>query len=179
MEAVLSRLRELSADELRQEFARADIKCGPITATTRAIFERKLARVLAGPEGSATETDSSSAAGDSVQDGLASGSDQSKPAPCTASAAVSTSSSTGSCPVQAAGEEADFGYGMGLNPPEEEEISVQSRTSSHSSAEDGFTHPKTETPSKPAQASPTLFYGVCPLWDDVLTRNGKSNPFNL
>ena len=163
MEAVLSRLRGLSEDELRQELARADLKFGPITATTRAIFERKLARVLAGPESSATETDHPSGAGASGGPGA----DRSDPVTCSvAVAAVSRS------PVEAASEEADFGYGSGLNPPEEEEISVPSRTSS-SSSEDGPAQPKTETPSKAAQVSPTFFYGVCPLWEDVLARNGE------
>uniref|UniRef100_A0A667ZPU0 Ankyrin repeat and LEM domain-containing protein 2 n=1 Tax=Myripristis murdjan TaxID=586833 RepID=A0A667ZPU0_9TELE len=144
MEAVLSRLRGLSADELREEFARADLKCGPITATTRAIFERKLARVLAGPETTP------------------------------ATAATTTSSSS---PPQAASEEMDFGYGMGLNPPEEEEISVKKRTTSNSSVEGSNSHPRAETPSKPAQVSPTFFYGVCPLWEDVLTRNERAHVY--
>uniref|UniRef100_A0A672IUB3 Ankyrin repeat and LEM domain-containing protein 2 n=1 Tax=Salarias fasciatus TaxID=181472 RepID=A0A672IUB3_SALFA len=146
MEAVLSRLRELSADELREEFARADLKCGPITATTRATFERKLARFLAGSESNATETDGKS----------------SDVAPTAAAA-------TSSCPSDAAGEELDFGYGVGLNPPEEEDILV--KKASGSSAEDGISQSKTETPSKPAQVSPTFYYGVCPPWDDVLARN--------
>ncbi|XP_071758800.2 ankyrin repeat and LEM domain-containing protein 2 [Centroberyx gerrardi] len=174
MEAVLSRLRGLSADELREEFARADLKCGPITATTRAIFERKLARVLAGPESAAAGSDSSSTAG-------ASGSaDRARPMSCTSSAAtpLSTATTSSSRPAQAASEEMDFGYGMGLNPPEEEEISVKTRTTSSSSAEGSNSHhPRTETPSKPAQVSPTFFYGVCPLWEDVLARNERAHVY--
>lgn len=46
MDAVLSRLQTLSPDELREEITRAGLKCGPITATTRGIFEKKLARTL-------------------------------------------------------------------------------------------------------------------------------------
>ncbi|MCJ8742282.1 hypothetical protein PDJAM_G00080190 [Pangasius djambal] len=46
MDAVLSRLQTLSPDELREEITRAGLKCGPITATTRSIFEKKLARAL-------------------------------------------------------------------------------------------------------------------------------------
>ncbi|XP_076003713.1 ankyrin repeat and LEM domain-containing protein 2 [Genypterus blacodes] len=156
MEAVLCRLRGLTADELREEFARADVKCGPITATTRATFERKLARVLAGPESSAAESDDSSGTN---HDNTS----------CTAStvasttAATATSSSGGS--TEASGEELDFGYGMGLNPPEEQEISA--KMASNSSAEGSNSQYK--TPSKPAQVSPT-FYGVCPPWEDVLSR---------
>lgn len=46
MDAVLSRLQTLTPDELRQEITRAGLKYGPITATTRGIFEKKLARAL-------------------------------------------------------------------------------------------------------------------------------------
>ncbi|XP_036451588.1 ankyrin repeat and LEM domain-containing protein 2 isoform X2 [Colossoma macropomum] len=46
MEEVLSRLQTLTPDELRVEITRAGLKCGPITATTRGIFEKKLARTL-------------------------------------------------------------------------------------------------------------------------------------
>lgn len=168
MEAVLSRLRGLSADELREEFARADLKCGPITATTRATFERKLARVLAGPESSATETDSSSSTG--VSASVASIAEHAKPVSCATSAVATTAASTSRRP-EAASEEIDFGYGVGLNPPEEEEISI--KTSSNVSAVGSNSESKTETPSKAAQVSPTLYYGVCPLWEDVLARTGK------
>ncbi|XP_069562693.1 ankyrin repeat and LEM domain-containing protein 2 isoform X1 [Brachyistius frenatus] len=163
MEAVLRRLGELSADELREEFARADLKCGPITSTTRATFERKLARVLAGTESSATETDSSSSAGVS---GSATG--HAKPVPCATSAVAATTAATSSCPSEATGEESDFGYGVGLNPPEEEGISVQTTSRS---TEGSNSKSKTETPSKPAQVSPIFYYGVCPPWEDVLARN--------
>ncbi|XP_076876708.1 ankyrin repeat and LEM domain-containing protein 2 [Brachyhypopomus gauderio] len=46
MEAVLSRLQTLSPEALREEIKRAGLKCGPITATTRGLFEKKLARTL-------------------------------------------------------------------------------------------------------------------------------------
>ncbi|KAL1267214.1 hypothetical protein QQF64_002889 [Cirrhinus molitorella] len=46
MEAVLKRLQTLTADQLREELTGAGVKCGPITATTRSIFEKKLARAL-------------------------------------------------------------------------------------------------------------------------------------
>ena len=171
MEAVLSRLRGLSADELREEFARADVKCGPITATTRATFERKLARVLAGPESTAPESDNSSSAG--VSGSAASVVDHAKPVSCATSAVAPTTAAASSNPTETASEELDFGYGVGLNPPEEEEILV--KTTSNISAECSNSQSKTETPSKPAQVSPTFYYGVCPLWEDVLARNGKSS----
>ncbi|XP_010731595.3 ankyrin repeat and LEM domain-containing protein 2 [Larimichthys crocea] len=172
MEAVLSRLRGLSADELREEFARADVKCGPITATTRATFERKLARVLAGPETSATESDTSSSAG--VLGSVASIAEHAKPVSCATSAVVSTSAAKSSKPETVC-EEMDFGYGVGLNPPEEEEISV--KTTSTSSAQASNCQSKLETPSKQAQTSPTFYYGVCPLWEDVLARNERAHVY--
>uniref|UniRef100_A0A8C4HYK2 Ankyrin repeat and LEM domain-containing protein 2 n=1 Tax=Dicentrarchus labrax TaxID=13489 RepID=A0A8C4HYK2_DICLA len=141
MEAVLSRLRGLSADELREEFTRADLQCGPITATTRATFERKLARVLAGPE----------------------------------STVAPTTAARSSKPTETASEELDFGYGVGLNPPDEEEISE--KTISGSAAEGSNSQSKTETPSKSAQVSPTFYFGVCPLWEDVLARNERAHVY--
>uniref|UniRef100_A0A3P8S6A7 Ankyrin repeat and LEM domain-containing protein 2 n=1 Tax=Amphiprion percula TaxID=161767 RepID=A0A3P8S6A7_AMPPE len=162
MEAVLSRLRGLSADELIEEFARADLKCGPITSTTRAIYERKLARVLAGPE--SDQTDSSSSA-----DVSGSAADHSKPVSCATSATAHTTVAKSSSSSEAANEELDFGYGVGLNPPEEDDFLVQ--TTSNSLTEASNSQSKTETPSKSAQVSPTFYYGVCPPWEDVLSRN--------
>ncbi|CDQ74342.1 unnamed protein product [Oncorhynchus mykiss] len=180
MEAVLRGLRGLSADELREEFTRADLKCGPITATTRAIFERKLARVLTEAEGSssATDTDSSSNAtttgpGSSAKAASAAG--QAKPVPSCAT----TSTPTGTDSLKVVSDEVDFGYGMGLNPPEEEELglTVKSRTPCNIGVEDPGSQSKAETPSKTAQMSPTFFYGVCPLWDDVLATNERSHVY--
>ncbi|XP_067288803.1 ankyrin repeat and LEM domain-containing protein 2 isoform X2 [Pseudorasbora parva] len=48
MEAVLKRLQTLTPDQLREQIISAGLKCGPITATTRSIFEKKLARSLLG-----------------------------------------------------------------------------------------------------------------------------------
>ncbi|XP_070689474.1 ankyrin repeat and LEM domain-containing protein 2 [Pempheris klunzingeri] len=172
MEAVLSRLRKLSADELREEFARADLKCGPITATTRATFERKLARVLAGPESSANELDSGSSAG--VLGSATTIADHAKPVSCATAAAAPTTAAS-SNPIEAASEELDFGYGVGLNPPEEEEISV--KTTSNSSAEGSNSQSETATPSRQEQVSPTFYYGVCPPWEDVLARNERAHVY--
>ncbi|XP_030625724.1 ankyrin repeat and LEM domain-containing protein 2 isoform X2 [Chanos chanos] len=46
MEAVLSRLKALTPEQLREEITKAGLKCGPITVTTRAVFEKKLARAV-------------------------------------------------------------------------------------------------------------------------------------
>lgn len=165
MEEILSRLRGLNADDLREEFARADLKCGPITATTRATFERKLARFLVGPESNATETDRGSAGHSGTVASVAT-----TQMPCATSAVAPTTPVKGSSLPNVACEESDFGYGVGLNPPEEEEISLKMTTNSCS---EGTNSPsKTETPSNPVQVSPTFYYGVCPLWEDVLSRNG-------
>ncbi|XP_053725601.1 ankyrin repeat and LEM domain-containing protein 2 [Synchiropus splendidus] len=173
MEAVLSRLKGLSDDELREEFARADLKCGPITSTTRAIFERKLARVLAGPENSTTDADSSSSAG--VSSAPTSVADHAKPEQSAMSAAVgSATASPHRSQNNSAREESDFGYGVGLNPPEEEEISGQTLRCSTAASD---SHPLFETPSKAAQVSPTLFFGVCPPWEDVLQRNERAHVY--
>lgn len=51
MEEVMSRLQALNPDQLRQEIIGAGLKCGPLTTTTRAIFERKLARSLLEKQG--------------------------------------------------------------------------------------------------------------------------------
>lgn len=167
MEAVLSRLKALSADELREEFARAGVKCGPITATTRSTFERKLARVLAEAEPdscSAGQENCSSSGGPASATSV---SDDAAPKSAGAPKLAAKSSDSG----ETDSEECDFGYGIGLNPPEEEEISAT--TSTVSSAEVSNSQYRPETPSKPAQVSPTLYYGVCPPWDDVLVRTGK------
>lgn len=166
MEAVLSRLKGLSADELREEFARANLKCGPITATTRAIFERKLARFLAGPETS--ETDAGTEA--TSVEGSSNATKHVTPVPCTTTGATPMASSSSTS--DAVGGELDFGYGVGLNPPEEEEISVNLNSSDVS-------HSKSlcKTPSKPAQTSPTCYYGVCPPWEDVLARNERAHVY--
>lgn len=50
MDTVLSRLATLNPDELREEITRAGLKCGPITTTTRGVFEKKLARALLGDQ---------------------------------------------------------------------------------------------------------------------------------
>lgn len=46
MEEVLKRLQTLTSDQLREQITGAGLKCGPITATTRSIFEKRLARTL-------------------------------------------------------------------------------------------------------------------------------------
>lgn len=153
MDAVLSRLKGLSADELREEILQANLKCGPITATTRAIFERKLARALVEKAG-VTEPDSNGASVGT----------------CNSGSVTPTKKPTGDMSV-APDSDGDFGYDLGLNPPEEEALMERSGTACSSNVENSQS--EAQTPSKTAQVSPTSFYGVCPLWEDVLARNGK------
>lgn len=58
----MSTLKALTPEQLREKILSAGLKCGPITGTTRAIFERKLARALlesqAAEGGEETQTDS-------------------------------------------------------------------------------------------------------------------------
>ncbi|XP_076127237.1 ankyrin repeat and LEM domain-containing protein 2 [Alosa pseudoharengus] len=155
MEATLSRLQGLSADELRDEFAKANLKCGPITATTRAIFERKLARALVNEDGSTS-------AGSGIDSG-ASNPD---------SGASNPSAST----EPQASEDGDFGYGMGLNPPEEEALTEKTAVLGCVRAEEAQTDG--QMPSKPTQVSPSFYYGVCPPWEDVLVRTDRVHVYS-
>ncbi|KAL0965666.1 hypothetical protein UPYG_G00284170 [Umbra pygmaea] len=70
MEEVISRLQTLNEDQLRQEIIGAGLKCGPLTATTRAIFERKLARALLEKQGvcEGVVDEGSSSIGESASD---------------------------------------------------------------------------------------------------------------
>ena len=71
MEEALSRLKALTPEQLREEIIGAGLKCGPITSTTRATFERKLARTLLESQGirsGENETDSPSKAKDCSDD---------------------------------------------------------------------------------------------------------------
>ncbi|XP_056388794.1 ankyrin repeat and LEM domain-containing protein 2 isoform X2 [Hyla sarda] len=95
MEQILSNLKLLDPDELRVEILKAGLKCGPITSTTRCIFEKKLARTLLEQQGVDVETFRSNDNPQNDSHGL-----QAKYS-----------------------EDRDFGYNVGLNPPIEETIS--------------------------------------------------------
>lgn len=142
MDTILSRLKKLSHDELREEIVRAGLKCGPITATTRFIFEKKLAQALLEQQGALEE------GGSALPEETA-----------------------GSVPVNhnshgSASEEADFGYCVGLNPPEEDAVTHVNCSAPACGADSQIA---AQTPSR----DPPLFYGVCPVYDDILARNGK------
>uniref|UniRef100_A0A8C3DWP6 Ankyrin repeat and LEM domain-containing protein 2 n=1 Tax=Corvus moneduloides TaxID=1196302 RepID=A0A8C3DWP6_CORMO len=142
MDTILSRLKKLSHDELREEIMRAGLKCGPITATTRFIFEKKLAQALLEQQGALEEE------GSAVPEETA-----------------------GNVPVNhnshgSASEEADFGYCVGLNPPEEDAVT---RVNCAAPACGADSQIAAQTPSR----DPPLFYGVCPVYDDILARNER------
>ncbi|XP_018604925.1 ankyrin repeat and LEM domain-containing protein 2-like isoform X1 [Scleropages formosus] len=133
MESILSRLRALSPDELRAEIMGAGLKCGPITSTTRLLFEKKLALTILENQGGSDEV--------SDADGGTSG----------------KASNT-----EKVGEEGDFGYGQGLNPPEEEALAGTVTDAPSWTAEGVVPSPRT------TQEPPSLFYGVCPDEDGLV-----------
>ncbi|NXD78898.1 ANKL2 protein, partial [Halcyon senegalensis] len=158
MEAILSRLKQLTPDELREEIVRAGLKCGPITSTTRFIFEKKLAQALLEQQGTLEEKRSEEAAGN-----VTSGSSWAEAQKALKTTAVHHNShGSGS-------EEADFGYCVGLNPPEEDDVMHRNCSAPVSGAACVDSQISTQTPSR----DPPLFYGVCPVYDDILARNER------
>ncbi|NXG15515.1 ANKL2 protein, partial [Grallaria varia] len=143
MDTILSRLKKLSPDELRDEIVRAGLKCGPITATTRFIFEKKLAQALLEQQGALEEPGSEEAAGNAP--------------------AVNHNGHGG------APEEPDFGYCVGVNPPEEDAVTHMNCSAPACGAGGVDSQISAQTPSK----DPPLFYGVCPVYDDILARNER------
>ncbi|KAH0625549.1 hypothetical protein JD844_015107 [Phrynosoma platyrhinos] len=147
MDTILSRLKQLTPDELREEIVKAGQKCGPITLTTRSILEKRLAQsLLEQQKGLEAETP--------VLNGVSG----------TARADASQTEIKKSLRNQnghiSSSEDGDFGYGMGLNPPEEEALMQKTEVDSLISS---------QTVSK----EPLLYYGVCPVYDDILTRNER------
>ncbi|XP_070806954.1 ankyrin repeat and LEM domain-containing protein 2 isoform X3 [Pituophis catenifer annectens] len=143
MDEILSRLKQLTPDELRNEIVKAGLKCGPITLTTRSIFEKRLAQALWEQQGpsEATAPFSNGVPGTAATDGNQPESGK-------------TNGHLASPP-----EEGDFGYSMGLNPPEEEALLREANGS--------------PVRSQNLSKEPLLYYGVCPVYDDILTRNER------
>ncbi|XP_008117267.1 ankyrin repeat and LEM domain-containing protein 2 isoform X1 [Anolis carolinensis] len=136
MDAILSRLKLLTPDELREEIIKAGQKCGPITLTTRSIFEKRLAQSLLEQQRELeAEADTDDESGAEIQ---------------------KSSNQNGHV---SSSEDGDFGYNMGLNPPEEEALMHKTEVDSLSF----------QTPSK----EPLVYYGVCPVYDDILARNER------
>ncbi|NXL92576.1 ANKL2 protein, partial [Alectura lathami] len=161
MDVILSRLKQLSPDELREEVVRAGLKCGPITSTTRFIFEKKLAQFLLEQQGTLEEEGSAwseDAAGNVPSDG---GRAEPRQALETAAGSHSHHGSVS--------DEADFGYCVGLNPPEEEAVMHMNCSAPACGAGCVDSHSSAQAPSR----DPPLYYGVCPVYDDILARNER------
>ncbi|XP_072839673.2 ankyrin repeat and LEM domain-containing protein 2 isoform X1 [Pogona vitticeps] len=142
MDNILSRLKQLTPDELREEIVKAGQKCGPITLTTRSILEKRLAQSLLEKQGG-FETESP------ILNGV--------PGADAEHSEIQNSQKDQNGHVNST-EDGDFGYNIGLNPPEEEALLHKTEVGSRMTS---------QTPSK----EPLLYYGVCPVYDDMLARN--------
>ncbi|XP_018117704.1 ankyrin repeat and LEM domain-containing protein 2 isoform X2 [Xenopus laevis] len=154
MDNILSQLKFLNPDQLRDEILKAGLKCGPVTSTTRFIFEKKLARVLLEQQGvGLEETSTLCDANASVSDGNA-GADNKQHTPC----------------IQQKNclEEGDFGYSVGLNPPSEETTLAEKCYKEVNGRSIGECQTFTPTPK-----DPSLFYAVCPVYEETLNKNDK------
>ncbi|XP_073746417.1 ankyrin repeat and LEM domain-containing protein 2 isoform X2 [Callorhinus ursinus] len=156
MDAILARLKLLNPDDLREEIVKAGLKCGPITSTTRFIFEKKLAQAL-------------------LEHGRTL---PSHPAGLDTSGATSLSqdaqrilkSAVGSQAEQVSlSEDRDFGYSMGLNPPEEDVVTSKTCSMTFSAATGVNGHKAIAR----ASTEPPLYYGVCPAYEDTPARNER------
>ncbi|XP_063171918.1 ankyrin repeat and LEM domain-containing protein 2 [Candoia aspera] len=143
MEEIFSRLKQLTPDELREEIVKAGLKCGPITLTTRSIFEKRLAQSILEQQRALEATAAP------VLNGV----------PGTAAADGSQPDVKKRNGHLGSPEDGDFGYSMGLNPPEEEALMGEANGSPI----------RSQIPSK----EPALYYGVCPVYDDILARNER------
>lgn len=144
MDEILTNLKLLDSDELREEILKAGLNCGPITSTTRSLFERKLARMLLEKQGVNLETLN-------ADEGIR-----------TADYTLNTQK----FPVTISNADREFGYNFGLNPPNEEPTSL------HRSAAPVNPIGETCGVNQIHSNDPQVFYAVCPLYDDTLT-NGK------
>ncbi|KAG8597350.1 hypothetical protein GDO81_002260 [Engystomops pustulosus] len=144
MEKILSNLKLLDPDELREQILKAGLTCGPITSTTRFLFEKKLARTLLEQQSCDLGTFRSN-------DGIA----------------ASNHEENASCGLQANySEDKDFGYDVGLNPPFEENISRRDYAGSGNSEASNFA-------SNAYSNDPPVFYAVCPVFEDMPGKTEK------
>ncbi|XP_058387149.1 ankyrin repeat and LEM domain-containing protein 2 [Diceros bicornis minor] len=156
MDAILARLKLLNPDDLREEIVKAGLKCGPITSTTRFIFEKKLAQAL-------------------LEHGRTL---PSHPTNHDAPGATSLSQDTQEILKSAVGSQAeqvsfsedrDFGYSVGLNPPEEDAVTAKTCSVPFSAAAGVDGHKAVVR----ASMEPPLYYGVCPAYEDAPARNER------
>ncbi|XP_060468005.1 ankyrin repeat and LEM domain-containing protein 2 isoform X2 [Panthera onca] len=156
MDAILARLKLLNPDDLREEIVKAGLKCGPITSTTRFIFEKKLAQALL-EHGRTLPSQPP-------------GHDMSGATTISQDAQRNRKSAVGSQPEQVGlSEDRDFGYSVGLNPPEEDVVMSKTCSLSFGAATGVNGHKAMVT----ASAGPPLYYGVCPAYEDIPARNER------
>nr|XP_009665005.1 PREDICTED: ankyrin repeat and LEM domain-containing protein 2 [Struthio camelus australis] len=161
MDSILSRLKQLTPDELREEIVKAGLKCGPITSTTRSVFEKKLAQALLEQQGALEEKGSAlseEAAGNVPSDSSQAGTGRGL------KTTAANHNSHGNV-----SEEVDFGYCVGLNPPEEDAVIHRNGSAPVCGAAHDDSQINVQTPSR----DPPLYYGVCPVYDDILARNER------
>ncbi|XP_062445843.1 ankyrin repeat and LEM domain-containing protein 2 isoform X2 [Rhea pennata] len=161
MESILSRLKQLTADELREEIVKAGLKCGPITSTTRSIFEKKLAQALLEQQGALEEK--GSALSEEAAGNIPSDSSQAETRKALKTTAVNHNSHG------SVSEEVDFGYCVGVNPPEEDAMYHRNG----SAPVCGTAHVDSQISAQTPSRDPPLYYGVCPVYDDILARNER------
>uniref|UniRef100_A0A8C2V7B5 Ankyrin repeat and LEM domain-containing protein 2 n=2 Tax=Chinchilla lanigera TaxID=34839 RepID=A0A8C2V7B5_CHILA len=149
MEAMLARLKHLNPDDLREEIVRAGLKCGPITATTRFVFEKKLAQALLEQGGALPPSIPNQVGLDT---------------PSTLTSAAGSPAGRASY-----SEDRDFGYNVGLNPPEEEAAMSEACPVLLSASAKIGSNKAGETVAK----EPALYYGVCPVYEDGPMRNER------
>lgn len=156
MDAMLARLKLLNPDDLRQEVMKAGLKCGPITSTTRFIFEKKLAQALLEQGGLLTSSlpKHSEVTGTAFIHGTS-----------RTPAFVDRKQTQQAC----LSEDRDFGYSVGLNPPEEEAVTSSVHPIPFSASTRNDNHKAGVTTAK----EPLLYYGVCPVYEDGLVRHGN------
>ncbi|NWH63029.1 ANKL2 protein, partial [Geococcyx californianus] len=161
MDAILSRLKQLTPDELREEIVRAGLKCGPITSTTRFIFEKKLAQALLEQQGTLEEK--GSAVSKEATGDVPSHSNGAEAQKALKTTAVNQNGHG------SVSEEVDFGYCVGVNPPEEDAVMHMNCSAPACGAGYGDSQIGTQAASR----DPPLYYGVCPVYDDILARNER------
>ncbi|XFG09085.1 PREDICTED: ankyrin repeat and LEM domain-containing protein 2 [Capra hircus] len=155
MDTILARLKLLNPDELREEIVKAGLKCGPITSTTRFIFEKKLAQALLEHGTLPSHLPDPGGA-----DAPSLGQDTQR----------IVKSAVGSPAEQLSfSEDRDFGYSVGLNPPEED--AVTSKTCSVLFSASGSVN--SQKAVLRASAEVPLYYGVCPAFEDTPARNER------
>lgn len=156
MDAILARLKLLNPDDLREEIVKAGLKCGPITSTTRFIFEKKLAQALL-EHGRTLPSH-------------APGHDSAGATALSRNTQGIFKSVVGSQTEQVSfSEDRDFGYSVGLNPPEEDAVTSQTCSVPFSAVAGVDGHKAVVR----ASTEPPLYYGVCPAYEDAPPRNGN------